>query len=158
MINSQVFLRSIVATGIALGAGLFSPAGAGAEPATATPWVETEQTAVRLVSASRAVGQSDSLRLGLQFKLKPGWKVYWRSPGDAGFPPRLDWNKSYNLGRATIDWPAPTRFSVLGFETQGYKKEVVFPITARPAVKGEPMQLRARLDYLACDEVSASMK
>ena len=29
-------------------------------------------------------------RLGLQFRLQPGWKIYWRSPGDAGLPPELD--------------------------------------------------------------------
>ena len=31
-----------------------------------------------------------AIRLGLAFELRPGWKIYWRSPGDAGLPPTID--------------------------------------------------------------------
>ncbi|MDO5529308.1 MAG: hypothetical protein Q4F71_07880, partial [Paracoccus sp. (in: a-proteobacteria)] len=27
----------------------------------------------------------------LELVLAPGWKTYWRSPGDAGIPPSFDW-------------------------------------------------------------------
>ncbi|MEG4641374.1 protein-disulfide reductase DsbD domain-containing protein, partial [Paracoccus sp. APAP_BH8] len=33
----------------------------------------------------------------LHLRLEPGWKTYWRSPGDAGVPPRFDWAASRNL-------------------------------------------------------------
>jgi DsbC/DsbD-like thiol-disulfide interchange protein len=46
-------------------------------------------SAVRLLAASLAVGSGDTVTLGLQFRLQPGWKVYWRTPGDAGVAPRL---------------------------------------------------------------------
>ncbi|MDP6174346.1 MAG: protein-disulfide reductase DsbD family protein, partial [Rhodospirillales bacterium] len=139
---------------LAMAAGAAQSAESSTTPhAGASPWIKTEQTQVRLVSASSALGGADTVRLGLQFKLKPGWKIYWRAPGDAGFPPRLDWKKSENLSGAQIKWPAPTRFSVLGFETQGYKKEVIFPITARIVDPEKPLHLRAALNYLTCDEV-----
>ena len=42
---------------------------------------------VRLISANQGVSGDKIVRLGLQIKLQKGWKVYWRTPGDAGFPP-----------------------------------------------------------------------
>ncbi len=121
--------------------------------AAASPWVETEQTAVRLVAATEAVGETESVSLGLHFRLREGWKIYWRSPGDAGYPPRLDWSGSENLAGAAISWPAPERFSILGFETLGYTEEVVFPVTATLARAGEPLALRATVEYLTCKEI-----
>lgn len=115
--------------------------------------IRTEQTELRLLSATDALGTGGPVRLGLQFRLQPHWKVYWRSPGAAGYPPRLDWTGSRNLESATMQWPAPRRFSVLGLETLGYTDEVVFPIDARAAKTGEPLVLRLLVDYLTCEEI-----
>ena len=119
----------------------------------ASDWVSTEQTAVRLVSATQATGEGASVFTGLHFRLKEGWKIYWRSPGDAGFPPQLDWAASDNLAFARVDWPAPARFSILGFESMGYKDEVVLPITATLGERGRPLRLRADLKYLTCKDI-----
>ncbi len=121
--------------------------------AQTSDWVRTDHAAVRLISAATAVGAADTVNLGLQFELSDGWKIYWRSPGDAGFPPRIDWAGSSNLADASISWPAPVRFSVLGLETVGYKHEVVLPITARLDRPGAPLALRAVVDYLACSDI-----
>ena len=32
--------------------------------------------------------------LGLEFKLEPGWKIYWRQPGDSGMPPQGVWARA----------------------------------------------------------------
>ncbi len=136
---------------VGLAAGLL--AGGGSARAAASDWSATEQTKVRLIAAASRVGGASMLRLGLEFKMKPGWKIYWRSPGDAGFPPRIDWSGSRNVGNATIAWPAPQRFTVLGFNTTGYKKEVVLPLTVRLSQPGQPARLRAKVDYLTCAEI-----
>jgi suppressor for copper-sensitivity B len=57
---------------------------------TASRWFVTDQGRVRLVAGQESVGPDGAVPLGLQFELKPHWKIYWRSPGDAGYPPRLD--------------------------------------------------------------------
>ena len=121
--------------------------------AAASPWAETEQTAVRLVAATEAVGTAKKVSLGLHFRLREGWKIYWRSPGDAGYPPNVDWSGSENLAGATLSWPAPERFSILGFESLGYTGEVVLPITATLARAGEPLIVRATVEYLTCREI-----
>ncbi len=112
----------------------------------------TEQTEVRLISSRARVGDG-ALQLGLQFRMKPGWKIYWRSPGAAGFPPRLDWAGSRNLIAGEMSWPAPRRFAVLGFDTLGYLDEVVFPVAARAGDAKRAVALRLAVDYLTCDEI-----
>jgi suppressor for copper-sensitivity B len=116
-----------------------------AEPG-ASDWFETDQGRMRLVAAS-------ATELGLEFDMAPGWKIYWRSPGDAGYPPAIDWRGSENLAGAEILWPAPRRFSVLGIDTVGYEGKVVLPIAARPADPAAPLHLHAAVDFLTCREI-----
>ena len=72
--------------------------------------VATEQSAARLVSAVTGAGDLTALPAGLDVTLKPGWKTYWRSPGDAGFPPELKFDGSQNVASATLLYPTPHRF------------------------------------------------
>jgi suppressor for copper-sensitivity B len=121
--------------------------------AMAGNWDANEHVKVRIVSAVDAVGERDAIPLGLHFKLQPGWKIYWRSPGDAGFPPDPRWAGSDNLKQAELAWPAPKRFSIFGLETLGYKKEVVFPLTVSLASPGAPLRLKSQIRYLACKDI-----
>ena len=121
--------------------------------AAASPWWSTKQGAVRLLSNTNAVGNSQDLKLGLHFKMKPGWKIYWRSPGDAGYPPRIDWSGSQNIKEIRMNWPAPTRFRVLGMETLGYKNEVVFPLKLISSDSKRSILIRAKVNYLTCNKI-----
>jgi suppressor for copper-sensitivity B len=132
---------------------LFSSAILPGQAAGASATVATDQTELSLVSATVATGDASMLRLGLDFTLKPGWKIYWRSPGAAGFPPHLDWTGSDNLKRASVEWPAPERFAVLGLDTFGYHDRVVLPIDLVPARAGAPVALKLKVDYLVCSEI-----
>ena len=139
--------------------------GAFIAPATAgtaaSPWVDSESGSVRLISSVEATGsagaetagQPTSITMGLEFQLAEGWKIYWRSPGDAGFPPRPDWAASKNVAAVQMAWPAPVRFSILGFETLGYKNEVVFPLTVTPKISGATIRLAGSVDYLICSDI-----
>ena len=135
----------------ALSLVLLTPSAARAD--AASPWFATDQGKVRLIAASAAVDGADQVTLGLEFQLAPHWKIYWRSPGDAGYPPSLDWKGSDNLAAAVIAWPAPERFSVLGLETIGYSGAVVLPIMARVVHPGAPLHLTVGLQYLTCNDI-----
>ena len=97
--------------------GLIVAGGVFARPASAAPgasdWVRTDFADVRLVSAVSGTEGQDSVPLGLQFRLAEGWKVYWRAPGDAGYPPEIDWSGSDNLAGTSWRWPGPERVSLL---------------------------------------------
>jgi suppressor for copper-sensitivity B len=138
--------------GAAAAACMLAGAAAAAEPG-ASDAVRTDQSAVRLISATAAVGTATELRAGLEFDLQPGWKTYWRSPGDAGFPVSVDWSGSTNVAAANLSWPAPHRFSLFGLDTFGYEEHVIFPIAVRPAKVGEPVILEAKVNYLVCHDI-----
>ena len=121
--------------------------------AAASEWQRTDAVAARLLSAASGTGSGGTVSLGLELNLQPGWKTYWRSPGDAGLPPRIDWSGSSNLAEATLSWPAPIRFTLFGLETFGYQRHVVLPITARPAEQNRPLVLRAGVDLLVCHDI-----
>ncbi len=124
-------------------------------PASAqeTGWVHLDYSRVRLISADRAVGGDGQVRLGLQIKMQPGFKTYWRSPGDSGIPPRFDWSHSSNLARAQIHWPAPERFVLGGFNTIGYADEVVLPIDVELQLPGQALTANLQLVYGVCRDI-----
>src|SRR5689334_10697239 len=109
-IGPMPLLHALLAFLILVGAscGAAHPAAA-----AASGWVGDEHAAVRLISAGEATGSAGTLDFGLDFRLGPGWHIYWRSPGDAGYPPSVDWAGSKNLAGADLAWPAPHRLTLL---------------------------------------------
>ena len=89
----------------------------------------------------------------LDLSLAPGWKTYWRSPGDAGIPPSFDWSGSDNVKSVRIHWPAPEVFHVNGMQTIGYHDRLVLPVEITPADPSQPVRLRVRMDLGVCDEI-----
>jgi suppressor for copper-sensitivity B len=145
-----IYARAVAfATASALfGAGLGTPA-----HAAASPWSGDAHAAARLVTATEATGSARHLAAGIEIRVAPGWHTYWRSPGDAGVAPRIAWRGSQNLVRAILAWPAPRRFSLMGFDTIGYDTDVVLPVQMTLTRPGQPATLRATLDYAACAEI-----
>lgn len=125
----------------------------GAAWAAAGPWVRDGAVEARLIAAVDGVGDLTTVPMALEVRLDPGWKTYWRTPGDAGLPPRLDWSGAGNLRDAVLDYPAPHRITTLGIETVGYEGAVAFPIRAVPATVGQPMDLTVAADLLVCAEL-----
>jgi suppressor for copper-sensitivity B len=126
---------------------------AGPVCAASGPWVTDGPVAGRLISAVNGTDIPAALPLALDVRLEPGWKTYWRTPGDAGLAPQIDWAGSTNLAAATMDYPAPHRFSVQGIETIGYDTEVTLPIRAIPTESGAPLVLKAGVELLVCAEI-----
>ncbi len=130
------------------------PFGAGASAQTAASnWVDEDFASLRLISARDAINGRDEIRLGLEFELKPDWKIYWRSAGDAGFPPQLDWAGSTNITDGQIRWPAPHRFSIFGLETFGYKDHIILPIDVPVTDPAQGAKISLDVDYLVCSDV-----
>ncbi len=122
--------------------------------AAASDWSRTDVSQVRLIAARAATDGSAEIRAGLQFQLEPGWKIYWRSPGDSGLPPIPDFSQSENVADVAMRWPAPQRFfEAAELETIGYLDETVFPLTIQVERPGEAVSVHTTLDYQACEQV-----
>lgn len=89
----------------------------------------------------------------LRLQLEPGWKTYWRSPGDAGVPPRFDWSGSRNLGEVQLHWPRPEAIESGGERSLGYHDTLILPIEIVPDDPGQPVTLQAEVDFGLCDSI-----
>lgn len=117
----------------------------------ASPWVEGAHSSLRLLAGSRGDGV---LVGGIEIQLKPGWKTYWRTPGDSGIPPRFDFSKSDNVENVTVLWPAPIKFDDgAGGTSIGYANKVVLPLRIMPKDAAKPVTLRATVDYAICEKL-----
>ena len=116
-----------------------------------SPWQRDAHSAVRLLAGSRS---GAVLLGGVAIQLQPGWKTYWRTPGDSGVPPRFDFSKSDNVEAVTVLWPAPTKFDDgAGGIALGYKQQVVLPLRIVAKNADKPVTLRADISYAVCDKI-----
>ncbi|MTH76573.1 protein-disulfide reductase DsbD domain-containing protein [Paracoccus aestuariivivens] len=86
-------------------------------------------------------------------RLEPGWKTYWRSPGDAGVPPHFDWQGSQNIGAVKLLWPRPEAIESGGERTLGYHDTLILPIEIAPRTADAPTDLKAVVDFGLCDDI-----
>jgi DsbC/DsbD-like thiol-disulfide interchange protein len=137
---------------LGLAAAIFAaslPATSRAEDAS--PWQSEGHSAVRLLAGSRS---GAVLLGGVAFQLQPGWKTYWRTPGDSGVPPRFDFSKSENVEAVTVLWPAPLMFDDgAGGHAMGYHDKVVLPLRIVVKSADKPVTLRASINYAVCNKI-----
>ncbi|WP_370429902.1 protein-disulfide reductase DsbD family protein [Moritella viscosa] len=89
----------------------------------------------------------------LEIKLADNWKTYWRSPGEGGIAPSIDWQESTNLVGSDWQWPVPKHFSLLGLETYGYTDAVSFPIKLQLEDINKPLVLAGKLTLSSCTSI-----
>jgi DsbC/DsbD-like thiol-disulfide interchange protein len=117
----------------------------------ASLWQRDGHSAVRLLAGSRS---GAVLLGGIAFQLQPGWKTYWRTPGDSGVPPRFDFSKSDNVEAVTVLWPAPTKFDDgAGGHSLGYHDTIVLPLRIVAKNTDKPVTLRAGINYAVCEKL-----
>lgn len=125
----------------------------------ASDWVVSHYASTRLVSAQASVGpDSSQILLGFQVDLQPGWKTYWRSPGEAGVPPRWNWRKATNVSDINVEWPLPKRSSHFGIESLVYEHQVVMPITLKLKQPGKAVALDLMVDYFVCENICVPLQ
>lgn len=143
---------NVIQTSLCAGLAACTLAGQPAAAADASAWVQDTQSAIRLIAGTNK-NDDARLRAGIEIKLQPGWKTYWRYPGDSGVPPRFDFSGSDNLGRAQVFYPAPHLFSDETGQSLGYKDSVILPLQVTPRQAGKPVKLKLKLDYAVCEKL-----
>ena len=116
-------------------------------------WVNTEEAQVRVFSPISHTNNKSEIFIGLEYKLKEGWKTYWLSPGEGGFPQNLDWKKSRNISNLEILWPSPSKFQILGIDSLGYEKHVIFPLKIYLDDNSKDTFFSSELNFLICKNI-----
>jgi DsbC/DsbD-like thiol-disulfide interchange protein len=152
---SRLLVPAAPLVGLALGAVLCiaSPRLGLAASAGESAWVASNNSKVRLVSGTVTIDGKPSLIAGVQLRMEPGWKTYWRNPGDSGVPPSFDFKGSNNLKQAELLYPAPHRFGDANGTAIGYDDEVIFPVKITPERDGEAVELKLAFEYGLCKDL-----
>jgi DsbC/DsbD-like thiol-disulfide interchange protein len=122
-----------------------SPSGSG--------WSDASHSRLRLIRTSSS--KAGLYTAGIVVDMRPGYKTYWRNPGDSGVPPVFRFQTSQNLAEAKVHYPAPSRFAdgAGGFSIGYAGPEVILPITVRALNPKEPVILRLEADYAVCEKL-----
>lgn len=123
---------------------------------TDTGWLTNPQhppVQTRFVLTGQQDPNTNTLTGYLDVKLTGDWKTYWRSPGEGGVAPSIDWEKSQNLTKVDWQWPYPQKYELLGIETLGYKGDTVFPMTLHVEDMNKPVTIDATLTLSSCTTI-----
>ena len=108
---------------------------------------------VKFISSVTNV-KKESFFIALDFSLKPGWKIYWRQPGDSGLPPSLDYQNSENLKSLKLKWPFPEKeYESADLLTNIYKGNVIIPIEISVLDYSKPLSLKSVLKFQICKDI-----
>ena len=126
-------------------------------PATcrATATGGSENVAVALLSEHASIRPSEPFRVGLRMKMKKGWHTYWKQPGDAGLPLRIEWTLPPGFTAGPIEWPAPERIPTGDLVSYGYERAVLLAVRITPpaSVAAESVSIAGNFDWLECKDV-----
>jgi suppressor for copper-sensitivity B len=119
--------------------------------AASSDWVDGNNVRIRLVATGTDTAGGPNA--ALEIELAPGWKTYWRSPGDAGVSPAFDFSGSTNLKDVVVGFPPPEREDD-GFTVSNiYSDRVVLPFTVEAIDPGKPVDLSMKFDLGVCQEI-----
>lgn len=141
-------MRTTVSAFVGLVFGLIPPAAL----ASSSNWFETQGARIRLVTAGKP-DEAGVLQGMLEIDLAPGWKTYWRDPGDAGVPPQIDIAASENVASAEFGFPPPERHDDGSFKWAGYDEPVALPITFTLKSPGDAALIEADLFLGVCETI-----
>ena len=126
----------------------------------ASAWQNEEHGGARLLAGAMVKTPTAAfLRAGIEIRLDPGWKTYWRYPGDSGVPPTFDFAGSQNVKSADVQWPAPEMFpDGAGGHSIGYVGDVILPLKVTPIDTSRPASLHVTLNYAICGTLCVPAK
>ena len=116
-------------------------------------WSSGTESQVRLISPTTHNDGSKNIYVGLEYQLQEGWKTYWQSPGDGGFPQEIIWKNSTNIKSLEISWPTPEQFEILGLQSVGYNNHVIFPLQLTLEDFSQPTSVVLDVTYLTCKDI-----
>jgi DsbC/DsbD-like thiol-disulfide interchange protein len=129
---------------------ILSLAAAVAQPVKPSASTQGFHSRARLIGGGE---QGEHRLAAVEITLDPGFKTYWRTPGDSGLPPRFDWSGSENLANTEIRWPAPKWHVDAAGVAYVYGKQAVIPILVKPKDPAKPIKLVLTLEYGVCNDI-----
>jgi DsbC/DsbD-like thiol-disulfide interchange protein len=122
------------------------------------PPAAAEEEGVDLVHATlvadvAAITPGATFTLGVHFRIKPQWHIYWINPGDSGVATTVEWKLPTGWEVGEMNWPVPHRFESSGIVSYGYEDELLLTAQVRvpqDAELGQSHLIQAHVQWLSC--------
>ena len=89
---------------------------------------------------------------GVRIALAPGWKTYWRAPGEGGVPTIITLTEASGVSGMAIHWPTPEVFYANGMRSIGYREDVILPVEFALTDAGS-VRIEGEIDLGVCLDV-----
>ena len=107
---------------------------------------------VKIIHENSILEKDKGYIFGIKINLKPGWKTYWKNPGDSGSEPQILHN-SNDIKNIEILYPTPKSFVDSQIETIGYENEVIFPVYVELQNGVKIINEKLKFNYLICEKI-----
>lgn len=113
-----------------------------------------DQLTVDIVADQTSVILGENFQVGVRFKMKPHWHVYYKEPGDVGMPTKIQFGSQSDLRFGQLLWKKPVRFDdqdvSYGYVDETLMASVVTSPSALEASSGM-VRIKASVSWLACN-------
>lgn len=109
---------------------------------------------IRLLAQRETIAPGETIWIGIDHVIAPGWHTYWINPGDSGTASRIAWSLPEEFEIGAINWPVPQKIPYGPLLNYGYEERVILlqPLTAPQTLPAGPIVLQAQIDTLVCQE------
>jgi len=119
--------------------------------AAVSEWINSEGGRMRL--SALANDDAGNITAILEIEPAPGWKTYWRDPGDAGMPPQIDLSAAQNLTLVKVDYPVPEIGKDEAGRFIGYHQAVGLVLELKKTDPSKTSTLTAKVLVGLCKEI-----
>ena len=118
----------------------------------------TKNVQVKIIPEYIQINEVKNFRLGVLFKINPGWHIYWKNPGDSGIPTKTKWSLPHWLVLKNTILPTPIKTLLGSIVSYGYEKSAFIVSTFEPKLLKDappltPIKIMAEVRWLECKEI-----
>lgn len=118
---------------------------------------EVSGAQTRVLGSSLIENDVRKILLGVEFKLKEGWKIYGEKSEDIGLPPSFDFTGSSNYKQHQILWPiahqGEEKIADQTYKFNYYSDKVIIPLEVELKDQKLAADLKIKIHYGICKEV-----
>lgn len=111
---------------------------------------------VRILSAVSTIQSGKPFWVAVRLDISPGWHIYWKNPGNSGYPTSIKWKMPSGFTTGPIQWPYPDKFEFAGLVNYGYEGTAYLLVQITPPENlkpGQTVKLKANVGWLVCKNV-----
>lgn len=130
---------------------------------SASSFKENPQVSLELITDRESFQPGNTINdpvglVGIKFKIKPEWHIYWINSGESAFPTQINWNVPDNWEAGFLNWSQPTKYIEKGgIKTFGYEDEVLLFSEVFADFSGldeeHTVEVGAEINYLVCKDI-----